>query len=117
AIRDPDPVIFLEHKKTYRLIRGFVPPGDFTIPLGSGAVARPGGDATVVTYGYMVHVAVAAADRLAEEDGLDVEVIDLRTLRPLDRPLIVESVRRTGKALIVHEDNLFGGFGAELAAI
>lgn len=117
AIRDPDPVIFLEHKKTYRLIKGPVPPGDYTVPIGAAAVARPGRDATVIAYGYMVHVAVAAAEQVAAEDGFDAEVIDLRTLRPLDREMIVASARRTGKVLIVHEDNLTGGLGAELAAI
>ncbi len=117
AIADPDPVIFFEHKKTYRLIKGEVPEDDFTVPIGAADVKRPGADITVITYGLMLHYALEAAQMLADRDGVDVEVVDLRTLRPLDKQVILDSVRKTGKALIVHEDNLTGGIGAEVAAL
>jgi 2-oxoisovalerate dehydrogenase E1 component beta subunit len=116
AIRDEDPVLFLEHKKLYRSVRGEVPDAPFTIPLGSARVARPGRTVTVVAYGLMLQYALDAADLLAGE-GVDVEVIDVRTLRPLDAETILGSVRRTGKCAVVHEDNRFGGYGGEIAAI
>jgi 2-oxoisovalerate dehydrogenase E1 component beta subunit len=116
SIRDDDPVLFFEHKKLYRSVRGEVPEGDFVVPLGRAAIPRPGVRVTVVAYGLMVHYALEAADRVAEE-GIDVEVVDLRTLRPLDRETVLGSVRKTGKCLIVYEDNEFGGYGAEVAAI
>lgn len=116
AIRDADPVLFFEHKKLYRSVRGDVPDEDFSIPLGQAAVTRPGTRVTVVAYGLMAHHALAAADSLAEE-GIDAEVVDLRTLRPLDRDTLLASVRKTGKCLVVYEDNRFGGYGAEVAAI
>lgn len=116
AIRDPDPVMFLEHKRTYRLIKGEVPEGDFTVPIGKADIARSGSDLSVITYGLMRHFAVEAAETLAKE-GVQAEVIDLRTIRPMDRPTILDSVRKTRRVLIVHEDQKFGGIGAEVAAI
>ena len=116
AIRDDDPVLFLEHKKMYRSVRGEVPDTDYTIPLGKAAVTHPGTQITVVAYGLMAHYALEAADRVAD-DGISVEVVDLRTLRPLDKETLLDSVRKTGKCLIVYEDNRFGGYGAEVAAI
>ena len=116
AIRDPDPVIFLEHKKMYRSVRGEVPDGEYTVPFGRAAIPRTGSRLTIVAYGLMLHYALEAAARVAEE-GIEAEVIDLRTIRPLDEETILASVRRTGKCLVVHEDNRFGGFGAEVAAL
>ena len=116
AIRDEDPVLFFEHKKMYRSVRGDVPDGDYTIPLGLAEITRPGTQITVIAYGLMALYALEAADRVAE-NGISVEVIDLRSLRPLDRETILGSVRKTGKCLVVYEDNKFGGFGAEIAAI
>ena len=116
AIDDPDPVLFLEHKKTYRSVKGEVPQGHYTIPIGKAAVKRAGDQLTVVSYGLYVHQALDAAKRLAE-DGLSVEVIDLRSIRPMDRTTILASVRKTRKLLIIHEDNKFGGIGAEISAM
>jgi 2-oxoisovalerate dehydrogenase E1 component beta subunit len=117
AIRDPDPVLFFEHKKAYRLIKGEVPAGeDYTVPIGKARVARPGRDVTIFTYGLMVHLSVAAAEEL-EAEGVSVEVVDLRTIRPLDRWAIVEATKKTGKALVVYEANRTLGAGAEVAAI
>jgi 2-oxoisovalerate dehydrogenase E1 component len=116
ALEDPDPVLFLEHKKTYRSVKGLVPPGDWTIPIGSAAVVRPGTDATIVTYGLHRHLALEAAAIMAE-DGVDIEVIDLRTISPLDRPTILTSACKTGRVLVVHEDNVSFGVGAEVAAL
>ena len=119
AIRDPNPVVFCEHKFLYRRVKEEVATGGSEgelVPLGKARVTRPGDDLTVVTYAATVQLALAAADRMAEED-VSVEVIDLRTLIPFDRETVLESVKRTGKVLIVHEDNLTGGFGAEVAAI
>ncbi len=116
AVRDNDPVIFLEHKRTYRLVRGEVPDEEYTLPIGKADVKRQGDDMTVVTYGLMVHHCLEAANELANE-GVNVEVVDLRTLRPIDEETIVSSVNKTGKALVVHEDNKAGGIGGEVAAI
>jgi 2-oxoisovalerate dehydrogenase E1 component beta subunit len=116
SIRDDDPVLFFEHKKMYRSVRGDVPDGDFVVPLGRARVTHPGSQVTVIAYGLMAHYALEAADRVAEE-GISVEVVDLRTLRPLDKDMVLTSVRKTGKCLIVYEDNRFGGYGAEVAAI
>jgi 2-oxoisovalerate dehydrogenase E1 component beta subunit len=116
AIDDPDPVLFLEHKKTYRLVKGEVPSGHYTIPIGKADVKHPGDQLTVVSYGLYVHQAIEAAKRL-EGDDLSVEVIDLRSIRPMDRTTILESVRKTRKLLIIHEDNKFGGIGAEISAM
>jgi 2-oxoisovalerate dehydrogenase E1 component beta subunit len=116
AIRDNNPVIFLEHKKTYRLVRGEVPDDEYTLPIGQADVKREGANVTVVSYGLMLHYCLEAAE-LVSEQGIDVEVVDLRTLKPLDNETILESVKKTGKLLIVHEDNLTGGVGAEVAAV
>jgi 2-oxoisovalerate dehydrogenase E1 component beta subunit len=116
SIRDNDPVLFFEHKKMYRSVRGDVPDTDYVVPLGSAAITHPGTQITVVAYGLMAHYALEAADRVAD-DGISVEVVDLRTLRPLDTETVLDSVRKTGKCLIVYEDNRFGGYGAEVAAI
>lgn len=116
AIEDPNPVLFLEHKKTYRLIKGQVPDDDYRVPIGKADIKRPGEDLSVFAYGLMLHYCLEAARQLAT-DGVSVEVVDLRSLRPLDIKAIVASVRRTSKALIVHEDNLTGGFGGEIAAL
>jgi 2-oxoisovalerate dehydrogenase E1 component beta subunit len=115
AIRDDDPVLFFEHKKMYRSVRGDVPDGDWSIPFGKAQVVRVGTQVTIVAYGLMVHYALEAADRVAE-DGISVEVVDVRSLRPLDKETILGSVRKTGKALVVYEDNRFGGYGAEVCA-
>lgn len=116
AIRDEDPVLFFEHKKTYRSIRGEVPDGDYVVPIGQAEVKRAGEHVSVITYGLMLHHALEAAERVAD-DGISVEVLDLRTIRPLDREAILATARKTGKVLIVHEDNLTGGVGAEVAAL
>lgn len=116
AIEDNNPVLFLEHKKTYRLIKGQVPEGDFRVAIGPADIKRPGEDMSVYAYGLMLHYCLEAAQALAAE-GVSVEVVDLRTLRPLDVDAIVASARRTGKALVVHEDNLTGGLGGEIAAL
>jgi len=116
AIRDDDPVIFLEHKRSYRLVRGEVPEEEYDIPIGIADVKLEGDDITVITYGLMLHHSLEAARALSQE-GVSVEVIDLRTIRPLDQETILQSVRKTSKALIVHEDTKFGGIGGEVAAI
>jgi 2-oxoisovalerate dehydrogenase E1 component beta subunit len=116
AIEDPDPVLFLEHKKTYRLVKGPVPTGHFSIPIGKADVKREGTQLSVVSYGLYVHQALEAAEKLAAE-GLSVEVIDLRSIRPMDRTTILASVKKTRKLLIIHEDNKFGGIGAEISAM
>jgi 2-oxoisovalerate dehydrogenase E1 component beta subunit len=115
AIEDEDPVIFLEHKRLYRLIKGDVPQEYYTEPIGKAAVRRTGGDLTVVSYGAMLLYSLEAADRLSQ-DGVEAEVVDLRTLAPIDWETVLDSVRKTGKALIVHEDNKTLGLGAEVAA-
>ncbi|MBO0778090.1 MAG: alpha-ketoacid dehydrogenase subunit beta [Ktedonobacteraceae bacterium] len=119
AIRDNNPVLYLEHKLLYRLpeLREELPVEDYIVPLGKAVVRREGEDMTILTYGAMVHQCLQAARVLEEEDDLEVEILDLRSLSPLDRDAIEESVRRTNKVLIVHEDVLTGGIGAELAAI
>jgi 2-oxoisovalerate dehydrogenase E1 component beta subunit len=116
SIRDDDPVLFFEHKKMYRSVRGDVPDGEYTVPLGRAAIRRVGRQLTLVAYGLMVAYGLEAAERVAPE-GIDVEVLDLRSLRPLDRETLLSSVRKTGKCLVAYEDNRFGGYGAEIAAI
>ena len=116
AIADPDPVLFFEHKAAYRSVRGEVPDGDPRVPIGPARLARAGRHLSVFTYGLMTHRVLEAAAAV-EGDGIDVEVVDLRTLRPLDRESILASVRKTSKALIVSEDNLTGGIGGEVAAL
>ena len=116
AIRDDDPVIFLEHKRTYRLVRGEVPDSDYTLPIGKADLKREGSDVTIITYGLMLHHCLEAAETV-EMDDIDVEVLDLRTVRPLDIDAILETTKKTGKVLIVHEDNKALGVGAEVSAI
>lgn len=116
AIRDADPVMFFEHKGTYRRVTGEVPDGDHTVPLGPARAAREGTSISCFAYGLMLHFCVEAAEAVAAE-GISVEVIDLRCLRPLDEDTILESVAKTHKAMVVYEDNLTGAFGAEVAAV
>ena len=116
AIRDDDPVIFLEHKRTYRLVRGEVPDSAYTLPIGKADIKREGSDVTIITYGLMLHHCLEAAETV-EMDDIDVEVLDLRTVRPLDIDAILETTKKTGKVLIVHEDNKALGVGAEVSAI
>jgi 2-oxoisovalerate dehydrogenase E1 component beta subunit len=115
AIRDPDPVLFLEHKKTYRLIKGDVPDDPYEVPIGKADVKREGTDVTVIAYGLMLHVALQAAEKLAEE-GHSIEVVDVRTIAPLDKDTILSSVRKTAKAFVLYEDNRTYGAGAEISA-
>jgi 2-oxoisovalerate dehydrogenase E1 component beta subunit len=115
AIRDNNPVLFFEHKFLYRRIKEELPDGEYTVPLGQAIVRRPGRDLTIVTYAAMVHASLEAAGLLAQE-GIEAEVVDLRTLAPLDRATVLESVRRTSKLLVVHEDTRTGGIAGEIAA-
>lgn len=116
SIEDDNPVVYFEAKPLYRSLRSVVPDGHYTVPIGKAAVAHAGEDVTVVTYGTQVHTALAAAERLAT-DGISVEVIDLRTLKPLDTEQVLDSVAKTGKALVVHAANRMAGVGAEVAAL
>lgn len=116
AIRDNDPILFFEHKKAYRLIKGDVPSEDYTVPIGKADIKRRGTDVTVIAYGLAVHYTLQAADRLAS-NGIDVEVVDLRTVYPLDKESIIEAAKKTGKVLLVTEDNKEGSIMSEVAAI
>jgi 2-oxoisovalerate dehydrogenase E1 component beta subunit len=116
AIRDDNPVVYFEHKYLYRRAKGPVPEGDEIVPIGVAATRRDGNDITLVTYGAMVTPSLEAADRLAK-DGVEVEVIDLRTLLPFDRDAVLTSVEKTNRALIVHEDVKTLGIGAEISAV
>jgi 2-oxoisovalerate dehydrogenase E1 component beta subunit len=116
AIRDNNPVLFFEHKYLYRRVKEELPSDDFTVPIGKAAVRREGRDLTLVTYAAMVHTSLEAAAQLAKE-GIEAEVIDLRTLLPLDSETILDSVRKTNKLLVVHEDTRTGGIAGEIAAI
>ncbi|TMW73728.1 alpha-ketoacid dehydrogenase subunit beta [Alteribacter natronophilus] len=116
AIRDDDPVLFFEHKRAYRLIKGEVPEEDYTLPLGKADVKREGEDITVITYGLCVHFAMQAAEQL-EKDGYSAHILDLRTVYPLDREAIVEAAKKTGKVLLVTEDNKEGSIMSEVSAI
>src|SRR5438874_2111466 len=117
AIRDPDPVIFFEHKKGYRLIKDEVPDGDYSVPIGVARIAREGSDLTVIGYGLMLHYCLQAANELAQAAGIDAEVIDLRTISPLDKETIINSVKKTGKCLIVSEDTISFSITGEVAAV
>jgi len=117
AIRDNNPVVFLEFKYLYRRIKGEVPEQPYIVEIGKGALRRQGSDMAVITYGSTVHFTLEAAETLSREDGVEATVVDLRSLAPLDRELILKVSRETGKVLIVHEDNLTGGIGGEIAAI
>ncbi|HZR45573.1 MAG TPA: alpha-ketoacid dehydrogenase subunit beta [Candidatus Manganitrophaceae bacterium] len=116
AIRDNDPVLFFEHKYLYRRIQEELPEEDYIVPLGRAAVRREGSDMTFITYSAALYPALEAATKLKEEDGIDVEVIDLRTLRPLDWETVFQSVRKTNKVLIIHQDRKTGGAGGEISA-
>ncbi len=116
SIRDPDPVLFFEPKRIYRAARGEVPTGDYTVPLGSASVTREGRDVTVLAYGAMLYECLDAANKAAEE-GVDVEVIDLRTIWPVDIDTIVSSVKKTGRLVVVHEAPRTGGFAGELISL
>lgn len=116
AIRDEDPVLFFEHKRAYRLVKGEVPLDDYTLPIGKADVKREGDDVTVITYGLAVHFAMQAAERLAA-DGIEAHILDLRTVYPLDREAIIEAASKTGKVLLVTEDNKEGSIMSEVAAI
>ena len=115
AIRDPDPVLFLEPKRVYRSFREAVPEGDHEVPIGEAAVRREGSDLTLIAWGSMLHYALEAAERVAE-DGVDAEVVDLRSISPLDRETVVDSVKKTGRCVVVHEAPRSGGFAGELVA-
>jgi len=116
AIRDDDPVLFFEHKLLYRRLKEELPADDYIVPIGKALVRRAGTDVSIITFGAMVHVALEAAEALAA-DGVDAEVIDLRTLAPLDRDAILTSVAKTSKAIVLHEASRTGGIGGEIAAI
>jgi 2-oxoisovalerate dehydrogenase E1 component beta subunit len=115
AIRDADPVLFFEHKALYRRIKEDLPSGDYTVPLGKASVVRQGKDLSIITYGAMVYAAREAAEAL-ESEGISIEIVDLRTIAPLDEDTILESVRKTSKAIVLHEAMLTGGIGGEIAA-
>src|ERR1700690_449092 len=115
AIRDNDPVLYFEHKGLYRRIKEDLPETEYTVPIGKARVFREGTDVSIITYGAMVYVAQEAAEKLAAED-ISVEIVDLRTLVPLDEETILASVRKTSRAIVLHEDTLTGGFGGEIAA-
>jgi 2-oxoisovalerate dehydrogenase E1 component beta subunit len=117
AVRDNNPVLFFEYKYLYRRIKGEVPAEDYVVEIGKADVKRQGSDIVIFTYGSTVHFSLEAAEILAKEDGVDVMVVDLRTLLPLDKETIIKAVRSTGKVLIVHEATLTGGIGGEVAAI
>ncbi|MGP7816175.1 alpha-ketoacid dehydrogenase subunit beta [Niallia sp. 01092] len=116
AVRDPDPVLFFEHKRAYRLIKGEVPEEDYVLPIGKADVKRNGEDITVITYGLCVHFALQAAEKLAD-DGISVHVLDLRTVYPLDQEAIIEAASKTGKVLLITEDNKEGSIISEVSAI
>jgi 2-oxoisovalerate dehydrogenase E1 component beta subunit len=116
AIRDPNPVLYFEHKHLYRRIKGEVPETDYTTPFGKARVHRAGSDLTIVTWGAMVYTADEAATTVASKDGTSVEVLDLRSIIPWDREAVMASVERTSKLLVLHEDTRTAGFGAEIAA-
>jgi len=116
AIRDDDCVLFFEHKYLYRRIKGTMPAGDHVVPIGKARLAREGTDLSIITYAATVWKALEAAEQLEREDGLSVEVLDLRTLAPLDEEAIVATVKKTNRALVVHEDTRTGGLAGEIAA-
>lgn len=119
AIRDPDPVLFFEHKKLYRLprLREDVPEEDYTVEIGKARAARKGTDLSIITFGAQVLNALEAAEELEKTDGLSVEVLDLRTLKPLDKDAILATVRKTNRVIVLHEASLTGGIGGEISAI
>lgn len=117
AIRDPDPVLYFEHKKAYRLLKGEIPEGDHIIPIGKAATKREGQDLTVITYGLMVEQVLTISEKLQEEQDISVHVIDLRTIYPLDQQAIIEAAKHTGKVLLITEDNKEGSIIGEVSAI
>jgi 2-oxoisovalerate dehydrogenase E1 component beta subunit len=117
AIRDDDPVIYLEHKYLYRRIKEELPKEDFVVPIGRASVRREGRDLTILTYAAMLYPALEAAETLSRDQGIEAEVVDLRSLLPLDKDTILDSTKKTGKALVVHEDTRTGGIAGEIAAI
>lgn len=119
AINDPDPVLFFEHKKLYRLprLKEELPEEDYTVPIGKARVAREGKDLSIITFGAQTLNALDAAEKIEEEDGVSVEVIDLRTLAPLDREAILETVKKTNRVIVLHESSITGGIGGEISAI
>lgn len=117
AIRDPDPVLYFEHKKAYRLLKGQIPDGDHIVPIGKAATKREGQDLTVITYGLMVEQVLTIAEHLQEEKDISVHVVDLRTIYPLDQQAIIEAAKYTGKVLLITEDNKEGSIIGEVAAI
>ena len=116
AVRDPDPVLYLEHKRTYRLIRGEVPDGDGVVPIGKADVKREGNDISLIAYGLMLNYCLEVAEKLTAE-GVSAEVLDLRTIKPMDEAAVIATAKKTGKVLVVHEDNRFAGIAAEVIAI
>jgi 2-oxoisovalerate dehydrogenase E1 component beta subunit len=116
AIEDPNPVLYFEHKHLYRRIKGEVPDERYTVPIGKARTHREGDDVSLITWGAMVYAADEAAKQLEEEDGLSVEIVDLRSVMPWDKAAVLESARKTSKVLVLHEDTRTGGFGAEIAA-
>jgi 2-oxoisovalerate dehydrogenase E1 component beta subunit len=117
SIRDPNPVLFLEHKRTYRLIKEEVPENGYEVPLGKARVHREGADITLIAYGLMLYTALEVANKISAEHGVETEVVEPRTLYPLDKETILDSARKTGKVLVVSEANLTGSFSGEIAAI
>jgi len=116
AVRDPDPVLYLEHKRAYRLVKGDVPDGDGVVPIGTADVKREGKDLSLIAYGLMLTYCLDVAEKLAA-DGVSAEVLDLRTIKPIDQAAIIATAKKTGKVLVVHEDNRFAGIAAEVSAI
>jgi 2-oxoisovalerate dehydrogenase E1 component beta subunit len=117
AIRDNNPIVYFEHKRLYRSVKEDIPEGDFITPIGVAELRQQGRDLSVITYGGTVHQCLDAARIVDKEDGLSIDVLDLRTLLPLDRDAILATARKTGKVLVVHEDRMTGGFGGEVAAL
>ncbi len=117
AIRDPNPVLFFEHKRTYRMIKEEVPDDDYTVPLGEARIHREGTDITVCAYGLVLYTALQVAQRFSEEHGIEVEIVEPRTLYPLDKETILNSARKTGKFLVISEANLTGSVSGEIAAV
>jgi 2-oxoisovalerate dehydrogenase E1 component beta subunit len=117
AIRDNNPVVYFEHKRLYRTVKEDLPDGEFVVPIGVAEIRQQGRDLSIITYGGTVHQALDAARIVEKEDRLSVEVLDLRTVLPLDREAILATARKTGKVLVVHEDRLTGGIGGEVAAL
>jgi 2-oxoisovalerate dehydrogenase E1 component beta subunit len=117
AVRDGNPIVYFEHKRLYRSIKEDLPEGDFTVPIGVAEIRKEGGDLSIITYGGTLGQSLDAARIVEKEDGLAVEVLDLRTLLPLDREAILATARKTGKVLVVHEDRLTGGIGGEVSAL